>query len=251
MWRIIPRSCAILFYFPSFSLSRKQGNLADWMESSPSKEGIDGFLNVIASLNLLVGFSPTDHPIYPLVRSGKNWFFPFGWTFASRMTRCREREDDFSRDLDSSRASSSPSTLEGGRGMLRVVKKKLGFRISWRGGTDVTIRSLPLVFRPNLRTSVKKAEGGGRGAMRTLHYASKTRFPNNFLRSHATKRILLWQFFFLFLSPEFPSLLPFFSFSFWMKSEDTWIKTRIRYFGGISWNRWQSFFLFSSLNIVF
>lgn len=223
------------------------------MESSPSKEGIDGFLNVIASLNLLVGFSPTDHPIYPLVRSGKNWFFPFGWTFASRMTRCREREDDFSRDLDSSRASSSPSpsTLEGGRGMLRVVKKELGFRISWRGGTDVTIRSLPLVFRPNLRTSVKKGEGGGRGAMRTLHYASKTRFPNNFLRSHATKRILLWQFFFLFLSPEFPSLLPFFSFSFWMKSEDTWIKTRIRYFGGISWNRWQSFFLFSSLNIVF
>lgn len=181
MWRIIPRSCAILFYFPSFSLSRKQGNLADWMESSPSKEGIDGFLNVIASLNLLVGFSPTDHPIYPLVRSGKNWFFPFGWTFASRMTRCREREDDFSRDLDSSRASSSPSpsTLEGGRGMLRVVKKELGFRISWRGGTDVTIRSLPLVFRPNLRTSVKKGEGGGRGAMRTLHYASKTRFPNN------------------------------------------------------------------------
>lgn len=91
------------------------------------------------------------------------------------MTRCREREDDFSRDLDSSRASSSPSTLEGGRGMLRVVKKELGFRISWRGGTDVTIRSLPLVFRPNLRTSVKKGEGGERAniALRIENTVSK------------------------------------------------------------------------------
>ena len=58
------------------------------------------------------------------IRSGKNWFFPFGWTFASRITRCREREDDLCRDLDSTRASSSPSTLQGGRGGCVTCREK-------------------------------------------------------------------------------------------------------------------------------
>lgn len=144
-WRIIPRSWTILFYilslfFFSFSFSLVV------MESS--KEGIDGFLNIHRVLKprcRIFNRPPR------FIRSGKNWFFPFGWTFASRMMRCREREDDLCRDLDSTRASSSPSTLQGGRGgVLRVVKKEsvAKFRISWRGGTDVTIRSLPrLVFR--------------------------------------------------------------------------------------------------------
>lgn len=67
--------------------------------------------------------------------------------------------------------------------MLRVVKKEsvAKFRISWRGGTDVTIRSLPLSCFGDLRTSVKEGESRGEREARTLHYALRTRFPNNFL----------------------------------------------------------------------
>ena len=139
-------SLFLSLFFLSFSLSLSL-SLSRWWRS-PSKEGIDGFLNIHRVLKprcRIFNRPPR------FIRSGKNWFFPFGWTFASRITRCREREDDLCRDLDSTRASSSPSTLQGGRGgVLRVVKKEsvAKFRISWRGGTDVTIRSLPrLVFR--------------------------------------------------------------------------------------------------------
>lgn len=63
-------------FSPSLSLSVSRENRVisrrrNHRRSSSRKEDMDGFLNIIAPLNLLVEFS-THHPIYPLVCSGKN-----------------------------------------------------------------------------------------------------------------------------------------------------------------------------------
>lgn len=102
----------------------------------------------------------------------KKLIFPVWLNFeASRITRCRAREDDFSRDLDSSRASSSPSssTLKGGRGRrweegaLRAVKKKFVAKIfGFLGAAErmSSSTSSSSSYFVDLRTSVKEGKGG-------------------------------------------------------------------------------------------
>lgn len=142
-WRIIPRSWTILFYilslfFFSFSFSLVV------MESS--KEGIDGFLNIHRVL--VVEFSTDRHDLSAREKIDFSHLAELlrrGWCVvesartifaATSILLAPHRRPQLYR-------------VEG-EGVLRVVKKEsvAKFRISWRGGTDVTIRSLPrLVFR--------------------------------------------------------------------------------------------------------
>ena len=250
-WRIIPRSWTILFYILSLFFFSFSFSLAV-MESS--KEGIDGFLNIHRVL--VVEFSTDRHDLSAREK--------IDFSHLAELLRRGWCVVESARTIF---AATSILLAPHRRPQLYRVEGEVCY-VSWKrnpwqnfGFLGAAERMSPFAPSPascfaDLRTSVKEGESRGEREARTLHYALRTRFPNNFLlkMTRRKERFLSENFSSSFFPLNFSS--SFFSpprpvFILDWKSEDTWIKTRIRYFGGISWNRWQSFFLFSSLNIVF
>lgn len=147
---------SLLFSLPLslfLSLRRKQGNLAETESSEVLfEEGRHGWiLKYHRALEppCRIFNPPSDLSARVL---GKKLIFPIWLNFCvAFITRCRMREDDFSsRPRFFSRLIVAlVLNFKGWRGALRAVKKEFvaKFRISWRGGTDVAIHSLSLVFR--------------------------------------------------------------------------------------------------------